>query len=258
MQPAAFLGVDLAWGPRSRTGLAALDERGRLCDLAERRTDEEIVAWLRRWTDRPCLVGIDAPLVVTNPTGARRCERELNAVFRRYDAGAHPSNTGRPVFADGGRGRRLAARLGLDIDPDSSGARRALEVYPHPATVVLFRLGRTLKYKHKPGRDLESLRQALQRLTEHLAGLVDADPPLVLGHCRDWARVERQVATATRKSGLREVEDVVDAVVCAYVALLRARHPERTTVFGDLATGYIVTPTLPADHPPPAPRAHTR
>jgi predicted RNase H-like nuclease len=54
------------------------------------------------------------------------------------------------------------------------------------------------------------------------------------------------------------VEDVVDAVVCAYVALLRARHPERTTVFGDLATGYIVTPTLPADHPPPAPRAHTR
>ena len=41
------------------------------------------------------------------------------------------------------------------------------------------------------------------------------------------------------------VEDQVDAVVCAYVALFADARPEDTTTYGDLETGYIVTPTLP-------------
>jgi ppGpp synthetase/RelA/SpoT-type nucleotidyltranferase len=55
------------------------------------------------------------------------------------------------------------------------------------------------------------------------------------------------VEKAARKSELRVVEDQVDAVVCAYVALFATRKPERTTTYGDFATGYIVTPTLPED-----------
>ena len=55
-----------------------------------------------------------------------------------------------PSSATGPRGARLGARLKLDINPKSGRARRAIEVYPHPATVALFRLGRTLKYKNKP------------------------------------------------------------------------------------------------------------
>jgi ppGpp synthetase/RelA/SpoT-type nucleotidyltranferase len=39
-------------------------------------------------------------------------------------------------------------------------------------------------------------------------------------------------------------------VVCAYVALFAVRRPDLTTTYGDLATGYIVTPTLPAGHVP--------
>jgi ppGpp synthetase/RelA/SpoT-type nucleotidyltranferase len=34
-------------------------------------------------------------------------------------------------------------------------------------------------------------------------------------------------------------------VICAYVALFAERWPERTTTYGDLETGYIVTPALP-------------
>jgi predicted RNase H-like nuclease len=59
---------------------------------------------------------------------------------------------------------------------------------------------------------------------------------------------------ATRKSHLRSVEDRIDAVMCAYVALFSARCPDRTTTFGDGRTGYIVTPSLPPDHPSPARR----
>ena len=86
-----------------------------------------------------------------NATGNRPCEAALNRDFARFDAGAHPANTGKPEFAAIPRGARVATTLGLDMDPWSRSPRRAIEVYPHPATVALFRLGRTLKYKNKPG-----------------------------------------------------------------------------------------------------------
>jgi dihydroneopterin aldolase len=57
------------------------------------------------------------------------------------------------------------------MNPRSGRARRAIEVYPHPATVALFRLGRTLKYKNKPGRDREALRGELKILMNLIEGL---------------------------------------------------------------------------------------
>jgi predicted RNase H-like nuclease len=38
--------------------------------------------------------------------------------------------------------------------------------------------------------------------------------------------------------------------VCAYVALFWYHRPEDVTLYGDFATGYIVTPTLPPDAAP--------
>ncbi len=172
-----YVGVDLAWGDKNRTGLAAVDEDGRLLAFGDVRTDEEILAWLRPLVAGLCLVAIDAPLIVRNTTGRRPCEAELNAVFAKYEAGAHPSNTGKPEFAHGTRGARLAHELGLDIDPRSDAERRGIEVYPHPATVALFDLDRTIKYKHKPGRELSFLQAESLRLIEHLEGLRHAPPP---------------------------------------------------------------------------------
>jgi predicted RNase H-like nuclease len=235
-----FVGIDLAWGERQPTGVAVLDADARLLHVAAVRTDDELAASVRPYVDGPCLVGIDAPLVVTNPTGSRPAERDLSRDFRRFEAGAHPSNTSKPEFAAGTRGERICRLLGLDLDPASTAPRRAIEVYPHPATVVLFGLAKTLKYKDKRGRDLELLRSELLTLMGHLERTVVPDPT--------WQGLREQVETATRKSELRVVEDQVDAVVCAYVALFAERWPERTTTYGDLRTGYIVTPTLGDPH----------
>ena len=68
----------------------------------------------------------------------------------------------------------------------------------------------------------------------------------------DWQQLRRSVETATRKSELRRAEDPVDAVMCAYVALFSARRPDDVTVYGDVETGYIVTPTLPTELTPHA------
>jgi predicted RNase H-like nuclease/ppGpp synthetase/RelA/SpoT-type nucleotidyltranferase len=242
-----FVGVDLAWGERKPTGLAVLDDAGRLVQVGAVITDEEIVDALKPYVVDACLVALDAPLVVRNATGNRPAEAALNRDFAAFDAGAHPANTSKPEFRDTPRGARLSAALGLDPNPRSRRPRRAIEVYPHPATVALFRLGRTLKYKNKPGRDLETLRTELLRLTGLIEGLAAADPALDVAGEAGWPRLVEAVRTATRKSALRVVEDQVDAVVCAYVALFRTRRPHDTVTYGDLETGYIVTPRLPAD-----------
>ncbi|GGR63905.1 putative RNase H-like nuclease/ppGpp synthetase/RelA/SpoT-type nucleotidyltransferase [Nocardioides luteus] len=241
-----FIGVDLAWGVRRPTGLAVLDEEGRLVHVSAAKTDDEIVAALEPYAEGDCLVAIDAPLIVTNPTGNRPAEAALNKDFARFDAGAHPANTSKAEFREQPRGARIAARLGLDMNPRSGRRRRAIEVYPHPATVALFHLGRTLKYKHKTGRDVDQLRAELLVLLGLLEGLVSADPPLLLDN-PSWLALRTATENAERKSELRTVEDQVDAVLCAYIGLFSTRAPDRTTTYGDFATGYIVTPTLPDD-----------
>jgi predicted RNase H-like nuclease/ppGpp synthetase/RelA/SpoT-type nucleotidyltranferase len=245
-----FVGVDLAWGQDRPSGVAVLDAEGRVLHVSSQGADKAIVASLTPYVADDCLVAIDAPLVVENATGTRPCEAALNRDFARFDAGAHPSNTGKPEFADVTRGARLITMLGLDMDPSSRSRRRAIEVYPHPATVALFRLGRTLKYKHKTGRPLSQLRSELLRLMGLLEGLRDSTLPLHVDANEQWKTLVTQVESAVRKTDLRRAEDQVDAVVCAYVAMFAERRPSMTTTYGDISSGYIVTPTLPEGHRP--------
>lgn len=242
-----FAGVDLAWAGRNPTGVAVVDAAGRLVHIGAAGDDAEVLAALSPYVRGHCLVAFDAPLVVTNPAGQRPAEAALNLDFRRFQAGAHPSNTAKPEFADGPRAARLAHAMGLDIDPRSAAKRRAIEVYPHPATVVLFRLERTLKYKAKPGRGLEQLKSELLALMDGIETLAHAAVPLDVSGHDDWIRLRQGVIAAQRKSELRRAEDPVDAVVCAYVALYAQRCPGDVTIYGDFATGYIVTPSLPED-----------
>jgi len=249
-----FVGIDLAWGERAASGVAVLDGDGSLAQLTRVTTDDDIARALELHLAGDCVVGIDAPLIVTNATGNRAAEAALNRDFARFDAGTHPTNRAKAEFTGVPRGARLAARLGLDLDPASPTRRRALEVYPHAALVALFRLGRTLKYKQRSGRPFALLRAEMQRLITLLESLETAQPALQLRGNDAWEATVAAVAEATRKSELRRVEDQLDAVVCAYVALLSERAPEAVTHYGDPESGRIVTPTLP-DGLTPAPRS---
>ena len=241
-----FVGLDLAWGEKNNTGVAVVDAQGRLLHVGAAHDDESIETAVEQYVSDDCLVAIDAPLIVRNPAGARPCETALNRDFHRFEAGAHPANTENPAFRNP-RGARIATALTLDMDPASSSQRRAIEVYPHPASVVLFELDKTLKYKKG---SFETRRSELLRLMTLMEGLDKATPRLRVNHNVSWVELRKRVEAATRPVQLDRDEDPVDAVLCAYVALFWYHRPEDVTVYGDFATGYIVTPTLPPDLAP--------
>jgi predicted RNase H-like nuclease len=237
-----FVGVDLAWGDRNPSGLAVIDATGVLTAVATAVTTEDIVDRLEAWTRPAGLVAFDAPLVVANPSGARPCERLVNRYFGRFHAGCYPSNLGQPAFADGGRAHRLAGLLGLDVDPESTMDRRAIEVYPHPAIVMLFGLEAILRYKNRACRTQPSQRDELLKLMS----FVDSQPVVDIAGSDQWQTIRATVEQATTKAALKRAEDRIDAVVCAYIAWYAQIRPDDVRTRGDDRNGYIVTPVDPA------------
>src|SRR5262245_34269322 len=178
-----FIGIDLAWSSRNPTGLAALRWEGTGATLVEPvpeqpvYADEEIVRYVRKIASRgDVVVALDAPLTVPNWTGRRPGEGELNAVFARFHAGAHPANRRRLAGYNAGsvRGEELIARLetvgirhNATILPRKP-TRQAFEAYPHPAMVVLFCLDRVLKYKAKASVSYAQRVDAFRQYQKHL------------------------------------------------------------------------------------------
>jgi len=119
-----------------------------------------------------------------------------------------------------------------------------MEVYPHAASVALFGLEKTLKYKQKAGRDFPQLQSELLRLMGFVESLRTARPGLDVSDS-DWPKLKQSVLEATRKAQLRRAEDPVDAVLCAYIARFASSRPADITIYGDVESGCIVTPTLP-------------
>lgn len=238
-----FVGLDLAWGEKNQTGVAVVDSDGRLLYVGAAQDDESITAAIAPYVEGDCLVCIDAPLIVANPTGHRPCEKELNRDFQRFDAGARPAYTDKPEFKHP-RAARIATALGLDMDPASTSNRRAIEVYPHPASVVLFALDKTLKYKRGA---FDDRRRALLQLMTHIEELDGATPRLRAARSVAWVELRKRVQAATRPGQLDRDEDPIDAVLCAYIGLYWHHRPDDVTIYGDYESGYIVTPSLPRE-----------
>lgn len=253
------IGLDLAWSPRNPSGLATLRVQlgdpgrqnltGHLVDSRILQTDEEILDYIQAQArGDPCLVAVDAPLRVPNLTGQRRAEAELNRVFRAYAAGAHPAN--RRLLAKDGqvRGEALVQALSrygfreqASIEQGSL-ARQITEVFPHSAMVSLFGLSRSLPYKARPRRTWLQREQAWRLYQQHLRALASADPSLQ-GH-EPLLQVE---VGSLRGRQLKNYEDQVDALMCAYIALYGFRWgSERCHSFGNLQEGHIFTPLHPS------------
>lgn len=237
-----FLGVDLGWSTGA-TGLATVDDTGRLTASARVQTDDEIARWIAAQPGRVVVAAVDAPLIVPNETGQRVPERLIGQAFGGFGASAHTSNHTRFPSGDT-RAKRLAQRFGWAVDPaiaTGGDVGVCIEVYPHPALVGLFRLPYRLDYKK--GND-QRRAPGFRLLVQHLESITELD---LLGSPR-WAQLKDALA-APRPGELNRVEDELDAIVCAHLAWLWHHRPDTLHIYGDVDDGYIIAPPPPLHRP---------
>jgi predicted RNase H-like nuclease len=241
-----FLGIDLGWQSQP-SGLCCLEWRDaslHLLNLCRLEEIPDVLVWVDEWVppDKAGVVAVDAPTLISNATGMRLCDRLTHKHFGRYHAGCYPANLGL-AFAERtvGFGLSLEAR-GFAHAPTMEAklpGRYQVEVFPHPATVELFRLERILKYKK--GK-LAERRVELAKLLDYIVDcLPKLEPSLDLQNF--------QPEIPSTGAALKDLEDRLDSLICAYVAA----HwwywgMERNWVLGsDVAaeaqvTGYIIVP----------------
>ncbi|MBZ5633768.1 MAG: DUF429 domain-containing protein [Acidobacteriia bacterium] len=229
--------MDLGWYGKP-SGLASLALEGselHLCNIARLESVAEILGWIQiEAGDRSAVVAVDAPLVIQNQSSIRPAERKLNADFRRFHAGCHAANLGRPfartVIAFSRQLEALGFSHGSSMTPRQEG-RFQIEVHPHAATINLFGLDRIVKYKRgtreQRGRELRRLRSLAMARLPALSPSLSARFPSV-----------------PRAGNLKPTEDKIDAILCAYIAAhWWVWATKRNRLYGNQESGYIVVPT---------------
>ncbi len=243
-----FVGVDLAWSTKNGTGLAIIEgnkKEAKVLFSGVVLTDEEIIQHIQdKVKDKQAFIAIDAPLIVPNEEGRRVAEAVVGQLFRKYHAGAHPSNRKRLSQWSGTiRGEELVKKLktiGFDHNPaikKFEATRKCFEVYPHPSMVVLFNLKKILQYKAKPKRTHEFLCGMFNKYQKHLRALKKSKPAFHVPES-----MLRQDVTKIKGKALKKYEDKLDAIFCAYISYYAWSQPEKCAVLGSMREGYILTP----------------
>ena len=262
-----FIGLDLAWSPRNPSGCAVIRNERLVDYCGQLGSDDEIYQYVREHLekDAPAIIGVDAPIRVPNRTGSRRCDRELSAEWRKFEAGALPANRQLlsrglpPIVEEASDGSKEATAPKLPVRgelltqmlvqrlhfgeivpiPQRAQDRIICEIFPHPAHVSLFGLDKTLKYKARGRRDYESRWAEFERYQRYLRSLRKATPAL---KGTKQLLVNTDVRTLRGKA-LKEYEDVLDALSCAYIVSYLWHHgPGSARVYGTLSQGHIIVP----------------
>ncbi|MCY1694900.1 DUF429 domain-containing protein [Curtobacterium sp. SL109] len=252
----AYIGVDLAWGlgtatrRPNETGLAALDDAGRVLDAGWARGVDDVTAWVASHLGPRTLIAVDASLVVTNPTGIREAERQVGQRYGRWKVAANPTNTASAASAGAQLLDRLTA-LGVRYVSDTTDMRERtepgmFECYPYTTLVGVEELGyddERPRYKRLDtalpaptarARRAVAFDELVRRLRE-----TPLEPPLHL----DTHPLTAGLAEASGIHGPthKHREDLLDGVLCAWTAAFWERHgDERVQVLGG-------DPSLPSD-----------
>lgn len=209
-------------------------------------SDGEIAEWIAPGRG-DWIVAVDAPLVVLNETSRRAADAETSARYRKYEAGAYPTNL-KLLGADhrGGRLLRALEECGCELVEEAGGIggrRLAFETYPHVAMVELFGLERTIKYKKGRVKQRRAGQQELaDAIRRHLCA-ERAEPRLLPGDELD--DLLRAPDPELKGKALKRREDLLDGLVCAYAsAWADAGRPLQG--LGEIGAGVMIAPMLRA------------
>ena len=271
-RPVFHIGIDLAWADESRkkaneSGVVMLDSAGDVAAAEWTTGIDETMAWLDGHAPGDALLFVDAPLVVNNETGQRRCEKQVGQRYGRWQVSANSTNRQSPRLAGVELLRRLQGRGWSYHDgiggPPSDPGRFVSECYPFTTIVGAQELGYARerpRYKRKPkgmsSADFRTLRNAeCDELIGRVARLNEADPRLDLCTHPETRRLVAERSPSTQKD-YKHREDLLDAALCAWTAALWTRWGEmRCQVLGrdeapsDGRRATIIAPARPEQRP---------
>jgi predicted RNase H-like nuclease len=269
MEARTILGIDAAWTPTQPSGVALLREEspGWRClalapsyDAFLALAHGEQVNWDSRPSAaavsaaellsaaatlaggiRPSVVAVDMPISRELITARRPCDDEVSRKFGKWLCAVHSPSTDRP----GKVGQALTAQLAAEGYPIVTGGGSApalIEVYPHPAIVMLLSLEKRLEHKvAKAGRYWRNDPSAdpRQNLLSNLGKLLDGLRVVIAG-------IDLEVPTADSARSLAQfkaLEDALDALVCAWVGGCYLRG--EAVALGDNGSAAIWVPDRP-------------
>ena len=158
-----FVGVDPAWGegtrtrPPNETGLARIAGSREVIDAGWARGLTDTLAWIEKVTgSEDAVVAVDAPLVVTNSSGQRLCEKQVGQRYGRWQVSANTTNTSSSrqagvALLSGLKDLGFAYSDGWAGPP--ANARHVFECYPYTTIAGVTELGYDVerpRYKRKP------------------------------------------------------------------------------------------------------------
>ncbi|MFO7773508.1 MAG: DUF429 domain-containing protein [Dehalococcoidia bacterium] len=234
-------GINLAWKSDSNTTAVAIgDLEGGILSVRriEKQLSVEELKGLIREENTIAGVAVDAPLIITNTQGQRLCDKCLSKHYARQNASCYPGNltlcgTRSPDFS------AYLSRHGFEHLCKPSEGRFQIECYPHPAMIEIFELPERLKYK----KGCVSLRRKGQMNLSQLVLALRRSRVMSLQIEGEWQKYVNAGHIASLVGiALKANEDVLDAVVCLYVAALFATSVPHK-VYGSLESGYIYVPT---------------
>lgn len=242
-----FAGIDLAWSNKNKTGIAIVEGnkiKAKLICADNILSNKDILNYINsKIKNQNALVAIDAPLIVPNETGRRLAEEVVGKLFRKYNAGAHPSNRKRLSQWSGTiRGEEISKLLeksGFKHSPKINkfeNSRKFFEVYPHPSMVVLFKLDNIIKYKAKPKRDYNFRYSEFikyQNCLKKLSPKIEISKEII---SKDVKKLKGRA--------LKDYEDLLDSIFCAYIAYYSWTNPDKCKILGNMEEGYILTPVF--------------
>lgn len=250
---APVLGIDAAWTPNGSSGIAFVVPQGRGWRCAHvssfvaptgSPTDSPLIrSLLRSRAGRPAVVAIDIPLSRKSITGRRQADDCVSKEYGGRKCAVHSPTATRPGAIS------LRTVRGWEADgyqlatTDRAVGSALIEVYPHTGLLSLLKCKERFPYKvarartfwkgdtHvRTGRLLMAFRQILDALERDIEG-IDITLP-------------NASQTSTRE--LKEVEDQLDALVCAWTAIQHIKG--RTSALGDASAAiWVPTDSLRSD-----------
>ena len=195
------------------------------------------------------LIALDQPTIVNNLSGSRPVDKVAASLVSFAGGGVQPANRSKVgMFDDAAAIWPFLTRLQAQQNPlkaqEAQSGTFLIEVFPALALLALndefsqrkgapkYNPANRKRFRHE---DWHAVTQTVKRVAEDFG----------VTELADWA-AQMSALDAPHKSD----QDKLDAAICAVVGLIwRAGAKDASAMFGDLETGYMVTPLSNATRP---------